>query len=189
MRKLANSGQAILCTIHQPSGILFEIFDRVLFLKDGHSVYFGDIGPNSRTLIDYFYQHGARACGIEENPSEWLLDITNSRPAANNSVDWPEIWQNCRERQNVKDDLEIMKQKLLHSIAGAPDKSSKGKYASKFAYQLYQVTRRNLEHDWRSPAYLYSKVFLTAGAVRVIPKLPSKLLIIRAGSCKWIFIL
>jgi ABC-type multidrug transport system ATPase subunit len=32
IRKLANNGQAILCTIHQPSGILFQQFDRLLLL-------------------------------------------------------------------------------------------------------------------------------------------------------------
>jgi ABC-type multidrug transport system ATPase subunit len=35
LRKLANSGQAILCTIHQPSSLLFESFDRLLLLQTG----------------------------------------------------------------------------------------------------------------------------------------------------------
>ena len=35
LRKLANNGQAILCTIHQPSAILFQTFDRLLFLAKG----------------------------------------------------------------------------------------------------------------------------------------------------------
>ena len=35
LRKLANSGQAILCTIHQPSALLFQEFDRLLFLAKG----------------------------------------------------------------------------------------------------------------------------------------------------------
>ena len=33
IRKLANHGQAILCTIHQPSAILLEEFDRLLLLQ------------------------------------------------------------------------------------------------------------------------------------------------------------
>ena len=44
LRKLADNGQAILCTIHQPSGTLFKMFDRLLFLQDGRSIYFGEIG-------------------------------------------------------------------------------------------------------------------------------------------------
>merc|ERR1711964_750832 len=32
LRKLADNGQAVLATIHQPSAILFQEFDRLLFL-------------------------------------------------------------------------------------------------------------------------------------------------------------
>lgn len=35
LRKLADNGQAVLSTIHQPSAILFQEFDRLLFLAKG----------------------------------------------------------------------------------------------------------------------------------------------------------
>ena len=35
LRKLADNGQAVLATIHQPSAILFQEFDRLLFLAKG----------------------------------------------------------------------------------------------------------------------------------------------------------
>ena len=35
LRKLADQGQAILCTIHQPSALLFSSFDRLLLLEKG----------------------------------------------------------------------------------------------------------------------------------------------------------
>lgn len=38
LRKLADNGQAVLCTIHQPSAILFQQFDRLLFLRKGGQV-------------------------------------------------------------------------------------------------------------------------------------------------------
>ena len=43
LKKLANNGQAILCTIHQPSAILFQEFDRLIFLASG-----------GRTVYDLF---------------------------------------------------------------------------------------------------------------------------------------
>ena len=71
LRKLADSGQAVLATIHQPSAILFQEFDRLLFLaKGGKTVYFGDIGKNSSTLLDYFESNGAERCGENDNPAE-----------------------------------------------------------------------------------------------------------------------
>ena len=70
LRKLADNGQAVLSTIHQPSAILFQEFDRLLFLaKGGKTVYFGEIGKQSRTLLDYFERNGARKCEASENVS------------------------------------------------------------------------------------------------------------------------
>ena len=41
LRSLADNGQAILCTIHQPSAELFQVFDRLLLLpKGGQTIYF-----------------------------------------------------------------------------------------------------------------------------------------------------
>jgi ABC-2 type transporter len=75
IRKLADAGMPLVCTIHQPSSVLFEYFDRLLLLgKGGKVTYFGDIGKNSRTLLDYFERNGARTCTQEENPAEYLLE-------------------------------------------------------------------------------------------------------------------
>lgn len=42
IKKLTRSGQAVLCTIHQPSAILFDQFDRILLIAPGgKTVYFG----------------------------------------------------------------------------------------------------------------------------------------------------
>ena len=72
LRKLADNGQAVLATIHQPSAILFQEFDRLLFLaKGGKTVYFGDIGKNSETLLNYFSSNGADKCGDDDNPAEY----------------------------------------------------------------------------------------------------------------------
>ena len=60
LRDLANSGQAIVCTIHQPSSLLFESFDRLLLLeRGGYTVYFGEIGADSHVLRSYLSRHGA----------------------------------------------------------------------------------------------------------------------------------
>jgi len=51
LRKIAASGLALLCTIHQPSGDLFEMFDgAVLLAPGGRAVYVGPTGPNASIL-------------------------------------------------------------------------------------------------------------------------------------------
>ena len=55
--------------IHQPSAELFQEFDRLLLLrKGGQTVYFGDIGQNATTLINYFQSNGGKPCPPEANP-------------------------------------------------------------------------------------------------------------------------
>jgi ATP-binding cassette subfamily G (WHITE) protein 2 (SNQ2) len=75
LRSLADRGQAILCTIHQPSAELFQSFDRLLLLrKGGQTCYFGDLGINATTLINYFEYNGGRKCQEAENPAECECD-------------------------------------------------------------------------------------------------------------------
>ncbi|KAF6528244.1 hypothetical protein HZS61_008546 [Fusarium oxysporum f. sp. conglutinans] len=63
LRKLADAGQAVLCTIHLPSAVLFENFDELLLLKaGGRVVYHGPLGHDSENLINYFESNGGHKC-------------------------------------------------------------------------------------------------------------------------------
>ena len=73
LRRLAHEGRAICCTIHQPSSKLFFLFDRLLLLKrGGETVFFGDLGHESASLISYFEQYGpTQKIQPGENPATW----------------------------------------------------------------------------------------------------------------------
>ena len=43
MKKLAQQGKTIICTIHQPSSEIFEMFDRLCLLAEGRLAYIGDL--------------------------------------------------------------------------------------------------------------------------------------------------
>jgi ATP-binding cassette subfamily G (WHITE) protein 2 (SNQ2) len=76
LRSLANSGIAVLCTIHQPSAELFQKIDNLLLLaRGGKTVYFGEIGQRAMTLIDYFEHNGGRVIEDMENPAEYMLEV------------------------------------------------------------------------------------------------------------------
>ncbi|GMF57635.1 unnamed protein product [Phytophthora fragariaefolia] len=50
VRKVADSGRTIVCTIHQPSSDVFAFFDSLLLLKrGGETVFFGDLGEIAAT--------------------------------------------------------------------------------------------------------------------------------------------
>lgn len=108
LRELADkAGQAILCTIHQPSGELFQVFDRLLLLRvGGQTVYFGDIGYNSSTLIGYFEKNGARRCAPEENPAEYILQVIGAGATAQADRDWHRVWRESGEAEGLQVQIE-----------------------------------------------------------------------------------
>ena len=92
MEKLTRNGQAILCTVHQPSSLLFQRFNRILLLaKGGRTVYFGDIGQGSHVLLDYFARNGGPQYTTGENPAEYMLAAIGAAPGAQTSIDWPQV--------------------------------------------------------------------------------------------------
>ena len=148
LRRLADSGQSILCTIHQPSGELFEMFDQLLFLGNhGNQVYFGELGNNCRTIITYFEKRGARTCLDSENCAEWLFDVVSAE-GTNKAIDWPQEWLQSEEKQKIDRQLQGMKQALLQPAPKIEhDSASTSEYATSFLKQLIQVTHRNFLHD------------------------------------------
>ena len=100
LRKLADAGQAVLCTIHQPSAILFENFDELILLKSGgRAVYHGGLGRDSQTLRDYFHRNGANECRASENPAEYMLEVIGAGDPNYKGKDWGDIWAQSREHK------------------------------------------------------------------------------------------
>ncbi|GIZ44791.1 hypothetical protein CKM354_000797800 [Cercospora kikuchii] len=159
MEKLSKNGQAILCTIHQPSSILFQRFDRLLLLaKGGRTVYFGEIGRNSQILIDYFVANGGADCPAGVNPAEWMLSTIGAAPGSHSSIDWPTTWKNSPEYASVQDTLAQMRN--LTRSESATLESEITEFAASFQAQLVQAAKRTFQQYWRTPSYVYSKTFL-----------------------------
>ena len=114
LRKLADQGQAILCTIHQPSSLLFESFDRLLLLeKGGETVYFGEIGQDSGVIREYFGRHGAH-CPSNVNPAEYMLEAIGAgiTPRVGN-LDWKDIWLESPEFVKMQEEIATIKKTAL----------------------------------------------------------------------------
>jgi ABC-type multidrug transport system permease subunit/ABC-type multidrug transport system ATPase subunit len=161
LEKLTKSGQAILCTIHQPSAMLFQRFDRLLFLaKGGKTVYFGDIGKNSETMTSYFERNSGVACPPEENPAEWMLEVIGAAPGSVSEVNWHNAWRESPEYAAVQAELERLKADAKEGNPAAEDAGSYREFAAPFWQQLTEVTYRVFQQYWRTPSYIYSKASL-----------------------------
>ncbi|KAI7221258.1 pleiotropic drug resistance protein, ABC superfamily [Hortaea werneckii] len=113
LRKLADVGQAVLVTIHQPSAQLFAQFDTLLLLaRGGKTVYFGDIGDNAQTIRDYFGRYGA-PCPEASNPAEHMIDVVSG--TLSQGRDWNKVWLESPEH-------DAMSKELDHLISDAASK-------------------------------------------------------------------
>ncbi|KAG9127487.1 hypothetical protein FRC07_013165 [Ceratobasidium sp. 392] len=159
LRSLADRGQAILCTIHQPSAELFQSFDRLLLLrKGGQTCYFGDLGSNSSNMISYFERNGARKCQPEENPAEYMLDVIGAGATAKSDTDWHAAWKKAPESTSLEDELKSLHQRGLEQAVG--ETGDHPEFATGKMNQLASLLRRSFRHYVRSPTYIMSKLAL-----------------------------
>lgn len=170
MEKLTRNGQAILCTIHQPSSLLFQRFDRLLLLaKGGKTVYFGDIGKNSHILLDYFARNGGPQHDSSENPAEYMLAAIGAAPGTGTDIDWPAVWKNSEEYARVRTELTRLRG-LVNTHNSEPESlnGSHQAFAASMTTQFAAVGLRCAQQYWRTPSYIYSKMLLLIGCSGLI---------------------
>ncbi|KAF9526334.1 pleiotropic drug resistance ABC transporter [Crepidotus variabilis] len=159
LRSLADQGQAILCTIHQPSAELFQSFDKLLLLKKGgQTVYFGDLGHNSETLLRYFEHNGGRICTPGENPAEYMLDVIGAGATATTDQDWYGIWKKSPEFKVSLQEIE----QIEYSGRNRPaiEVTRRTEFPTTWGRQLVELVKRGAIDHARNPVYIMAKIVL-----------------------------
>ncbi|KAI9791015.1 MAG: hypothetical protein M1816_004582 [Peltula sp. TS41687] len=160
LRKLADAGQAILCTIHQPSAMLFEYFDELLLLKSGgRVVYHGSLGKDSRTLIDYFEGNGAKKCAPHANPAEYMLEAIGAGNPDYKGKDWGDVWASSPEHEERTREIQEMIEDRRNTSAVGSTRDNR-EFAMPITTQIVAVVRRTFVSYWRSPDYVTGKFIL-----------------------------
>ncbi|CAO3587861.1 unnamed protein product [Absidia cylindrospora] len=161
IRKLADAGWPVLCTIHQPSAILFEHFDHLLLLvRGGRTAYHGEIGPDAHTMIDYFESNGGPKCSPDANPAEYILEVVGAGTAGKVTQDWADVWANSKEAKALEEELE-----QVHSSADINPTRHAATYATSLWTQFRLVHKRMALAYWRAPDYnvgRFMNVMITA---------------------------
>ncbi|GBN95521.1 Protein white, partial [Araneus ventricosus] len=68
LRDVAEGGRTIICTIHQPSSEVFELFDHLLLMAEGRVAFRG----RSTKALDFFKRAGLQ-CPINYNPADFYI--------------------------------------------------------------------------------------------------------------------
>ena len=68
LRTLASQGRTVICTIHQPSSQITELFDKVLLMAEGKTAYLGDMDNANSFLAGCGFP-----CPMNYNPADhWV---------------------------------------------------------------------------------------------------------------------
>ncbi|GMF30889.1 unnamed protein product [Phytophthora lilii] len=162
VRKVADTGRTIICTIHQPSADVFSLFDSLLLLKrGGETVFFGELGENSRNIIDYFESiSGVTPLPLGYNPATWMLECIGAG-VSNGAIttDFVEVFNSSSHKQLL--DSSMAKEGITVPSPELPEMIFGKKRAANSITQMKFVVTRSILAYWRTPSYNLTRMLVS----------------------------
>ncbi|PWY82966.1 ABC drug exporter AtrF [Aspergillus heteromorphus CBS 117.55] len=160
LKKLSQAGQAIVCTIHQPSSMLIQQFDMILALNPGgNTFYFGPVGPEGRDVVKYFADRGV-VCPPTKNVAEFILETAaKATKKDGKTFDWNAEWKNSDENRRMLDEIKAIGEE--RSKIPVAEQVVQYEFAAPVSTQTYHLMMRVFRQYWRDPSYYYGKLFVS----------------------------
>uniref|UniRef100_K3X547 ABC transporter domain-containing protein n=1 Tax=Globisporangium ultimum (strain ATCC 200006 / CBS 805.95 / DAOM BR144) TaxID=431595 RepID=K3X547_GLOUD len=163
-RKVASTGRTIICTIHQPSSEVFQLFDCLLLLKrGGETVFYGNLGCECVHLINYFESiPGVEKIAAGYNPATWMLEcigagVGNAGSSSGiGATNFVEIFRKS-ELKTVLDEF-MAKPGVSRPSPEFTELIFSNKFASDSNTQMKFLVRRFFDMYWRTPSYNLTRI-------------------------------
>ncbi|CAF2615040.1 unnamed protein product [Rotaria sp. Silwood2] len=148
---LSRQGRTIIFSIHQPRYSIFQLFDTVLFLSAGHTIYFG----SPIDILPYFTSQGFK-CNEHENPADFVLDTLIEFNGRSSKI-LQTVYSQSKMHSNVKsliesvtnennnEDLSFLKQIVLRSRT----------------MEFYYLSQRTFRNAIRNPLLAASQITIS----------------------------
>ncbi|TMW67510.1 hypothetical protein Poli38472_011130 [Pythium oligandrum] len=159
VRKVADTGRTVVCTIHQPSWEVFSVFDSLLLLKrGGQTVFFGELGTKAVELKNYF-ESVPGVAPLEEgyNPATWMLEVIGAGVGntANADTDFVAVFESSEKKALLDENL--ARPGMCTPAPGATALEFKSKRAASEWTQARFLIGRFMDLYWRTPSYNFTR--------------------------------
>jgi ABC-2 type transporter len=155
MKRIAESGRTVCATIHQPSSAVFEMFDDLILLKKGGNVvFFGELGPASAKLVEYFEARGAKPIEFGENPAAWMLRAYSGEQAG--EMDYAELYKLSNQYSELLQKIKTMEENCNEENCIHYDSPFSTTYKERLQFTNQKITTIYK----RSPAYNLTRLVI-----------------------------
>jgi ABC-type multidrug transport system ATPase subunit len=154
-KDLASHGCAVLCTIHQPSSEIFEMFDKCICLAEGRTVYCGAVND----VGNYMGKVGLPV-SKQHNPADHLL-FTVQKQSQEELGEFTENW--------VKEESNIVRPPIEQKREGRQEQAKLIQMVPRksFCTQLSFLVSRELKELFRNKIGLFFR-FVVTGVMGVL---------------------
>ncbi|PKY24803.1 P-loop containing nucleoside triphosphate hydrolase protein [Rhizophagus irregularis] len=165
--------KTIIMVIHQPSSQVFESFDKLMLMADGHMVYFGERAG----VVDYLDDLGYK-CHSNFNPADYILELLNDNTIKQKLIN--AYAHNIRDDPTGKQVVEKHSRRtrtdnqLSDTILNAPVTSER-RWEATFLQQVSILTERTFKQSRKiilSRVNIFQTVAVTVVCIIVWLKIP-----------------
>jgi hypothetical protein len=151
--KASDGKLSVILSIHQPNSALLELFDHLLLLDRGTSIFFGTLDQS----IAYFEKIGF-LCPPAVTPTDYFLKISDSNFNYSEDFDFKKAFNMSAEAGDVVATLEKCKELSVQLNSGQQSNTEERKVP--FWRQVYVLVYREYTLGYRDPTLYYLQVAL-----------------------------
>uniref|UniRef100_H3H6S7 ABC transporter domain-containing protein n=1 Tax=Phytophthora ramorum TaxID=164328 RepID=H3H6S7_PHYRM len=163
VRKVADTGRTVVCTIHQPSTEVFSVFDSLLLLKrGGETVFAGELGKNASEMIAYFEGiDGVTKLEDNYNPATWMLEVIGAGVGNSNGdkTDFVEVFQASKHFELLQSGLD--REGVSRPSPSMPALEYSDKRAATEQTQAKFLMQRFFRMYWRTASFNLTRFFVS----------------------------
>eukprot|EP01124_Arcella_intermedia_P003352 TRINITY_DN11836_c0_g1_i1.p1 TRINITY_DN11836_c0_g1~~TRINITY_DN11836_c0_g1_i1.p1 ORF type:complete len:566 (+),score=85.82 TRINITY_DN11836_c0_g1_i1:213-1910(+) len=142
--RLCSLGHTIVATIHQPRSTIFNLFDYLLLLHEGKTVYYGE----ANKAVHYFKERGI-LCPSFINPADFLLDMLEHEGGEEEDSEEEDDPDKEQFRTVIRNELSVLPQDLHTEFLKSEEHKKLNRAQKQTKFELDDLLfRKDTVSDW-----------------------------------------